>query len=337
MPTRSLRACEPSDRSVARGRSALWVRRPAAHAGSVGRRSRWLLIGSIAALLVATLALVVARAGDDGPATTSTTSSVPTTGTTQPSRTTDEREPPSTPPPTATSEVPPPPEPPATHPPGTPPTTVPPEVAVATVVRQGPAGQKVVALTFDAGSDLGHTAAILDALARNGIRASFGLTGTWAEAHPATVARIAREGHQLINHTWSHPSFTGYSTGTGPLPTAERRSQITRAETAIVEAAGVAAKPWFRPPYGDLDQSVLVDVGALGYRYVAMWTVDSLGWKGLPPAEIAQRCLDRAEPGAIYLFHVGSASADHAALQAIVDGLRARGYRFATLAELVGA
>lgn len=306
----------------------------------MGRRARWLLIGSLAALVVAMLALVLVRAGDDGrTATTSTATSTPTTGTTQPPPTTETTvEPPTSPPPTVTTEVPPPPtQPPPTKPPTTPPTTVPPSTGVATVVRKGPSDQKVVALTFDAGSDVGYAGAILDTLAANGIRASFGLTGAWTEAHPAIVARMAREGHQLINHTWSHPSFTGRSSGGGPLPTAERHAQIARAETAIVRAAGVAAKPWFRPPYGDIDQSVLVDVGAIGYRYVAMWTVDSLGWKGLSAPEIAQRCLDRAEPGAIYLFHVGSASADHAALQTIIDGLRARGYRFATLAGLVGA
>ena len=70
--------------------------------------------------------------------------------------------------------------------------------------------------------------------------------------------------------------------------------------------------PWFRPPYGDEDASVRADVGSAGYRYELMWTVDSLGWKGGASSEVVQRCLSRAEPGAIYLVHVGSASTDAA-------------------------
>jgi peptidoglycan/xylan/chitin deacetylase (PgdA/CDA1 family) len=65
--------------------------------------------------------------------------------------------------------------------------------------------------------------------------------------------------------------------------------------------------------------------------------VDSLGWKGASTQQIVQRCLDGAVPGAIYLFHVGSASQDGPALQDVIDGLRARGYSFATVAALIGA
>lgn len=193
----------------------------------------------------------------------------------------------------------------------------------------------MVALTFDAGSDVGHTAAILDTLRANGITASFGLTGVWTQTNPSLVARMAAEGHQLVNHSWDHPSFTGFSTGEAPLSRAERIDQLARAEAAIMAASGVGTRPWFRPPYGDEDASVRADVGAAGYRYEAMWTVDSLGWKGLAPSAITQRCLDGAVPGAIYLFHVGAASADAAALQGIIDGLRARGLGFVSLAGLV--
>jgi peptidoglycan/xylan/chitin deacetylase (PgdA/CDA1 family) len=66
-----------------------------------------------------------------------------------------------------------------------------------------------------------------------------------------------------------------------------------------------------------------------------MWTVDSLGWNGLSAAAITERCLSNAEPGAIYLLHVGSASQDAVALQSIIDGLRANGYSFATVPALI--
>jgi peptidoglycan-N-acetylglucosamine deacetylase len=205
----------------------------------------------------------------------------------------------------------------------------------ATIVSRGTATRPVVALTFDAGSDVGHTQVILDTLAATGVTASFGITGAWARAHPALVARIALAGHQLLNHSDDHPSFTGLSTGSPPLGREARLAQLQRAEEAIRAAAGVGAVPWFRPPYGDVDQSVAADVWRAGFRFVVLWTVDSLGWRAAPAEEIVERCLTRSEPGAIYLFHVGSASADAVALPAVIDGLRAQGYGFATVAGVV--
>ena len=78
---------------------------------------------------------------------------------------------------------------------------------------------------------------------------------------------------------------------------------------------------------------MLADVGAVGYAYTVLWTVDSGGWKGLPAAEIITRVLDRTEPGAIIVFHVGSASKDVDAIGPIIDELRDRGYSFVTLSN----
>jgi peptidoglycan/xylan/chitin deacetylase (PgdA/CDA1 family) len=148
------------------------------------------------------------------------------------------------------------------------------------------------------------------------------------------VRRIAADGHQIINHSWDHPSFTGRSTGTAPLSTAERLDQIRRAERTLANL-GVRTAPWFRPPYGDTDESVDRDLAAAGYRYDVLWTVDSLGWEGRPPAEVTRRVLDAATPGAIVLLHVGSASTDIEALPDIIAGLRAKGYGFVTVAKIV--
>ena len=205
----------------------------------------------------------------------------------------------------------------------------------ARVIRRGDATRMMVAFSFDAGSDAGYTAQILDTLAANGIHASFGMTGRWAEQNPDLLRRIVSEGHGLINHSYDHASFTGYSTGKAPLSQAERWDQLDRTETIVQTLSGATTKPYFRPPYGDYDDSVNADVGARGYGYNVMWTVDSRGWTGIPAAEIRQRCLDLAEPGAIYLFHVGSASHDAAALQTIIDRLRQMGYRFAPVSSFV--
>jgi peptidoglycan/xylan/chitin deacetylase (PgdA/CDA1 family) len=203
-------------------------------------------------------------------------------------------------------------------------------------VRRGNSTRQMVALTFDAGSDAGYTSQILQTLADAGIKASFSLTGEWAEAHPDLVRAIAAGGHPIMNHSYDHPSFTGLSTGKGPLSTEQRIDELDRADLAIRSITGKTTKPYFRPPYADFDGSVLCDIHAAGYDYLVMWTIDTLGWNGANADEIVQTSLARAKPGAIYIMHVGSESEDAAALPRVIDGLRAQGYSFGTIADLLG-
>ncbi len=142
---------------------------------------------------------------------------------------------------------------------------------------------------------------------------------------------MVNEGHALINHTYSHRSFTGYSTRTYALTYAQRKEELSRNESIVSRLTGKGIRPTFRPPYGDHDNSVLADVYARGYKYNVMWSLDSLGWKGLTKAQIVQRVVDGAQPGAIYLFHVGSQSQDGPALPEIISKLRGQGYSFATV------
>jgi peptidoglycan-N-acetylglucosamine deacetylase len=205
-----------------------------------------------------------------------------------------------------------------------------PDAAAADVwtVRRFDTQERVMSLTFDAGADRGYTVQILDTLSRNGIKASFGMTGVWAEQNPDLIRRIHNEGHHLINHSWNHPSFNG-------LTSAQRADQLKRTEDLIRSQIGVDMRPYFRPPYGEYNDSVLVDLAANGYTINVMWTTDTLGWNGLSAAQITQRVLDQAVPGGIVLMHVGAASQDAAALQPMIDQLRARGYSFKSIRDFV--
>ncbi len=205
----------------------------------------------------------------------------------------------------------------------------------AQVISKGDSSRNVVALTFDAGSDRGYTTQILDTLRDNDVPASWGMTGKWAEQNPDLIQRIADEGHDFINHSYDHASFTGFSTDSAPQSRAQRWEQLDRTEAIINDLTGMSTRPFFRPPYGDYDASVNEDIGARGYRYNVMWTVDSRGWMGLTADEIVARCLELHEPGAIYIFHVGSASQDGPALQRIIDGLRDLGYDFVSVPDLI--
>ncbi len=190
--------------------------------------------------------------------------------------------------------------------------------------------EPVIALTFDAGSDRGYAVQILDTLKANGIHATFGMTGQWAQKNPDLVKRMVNEGHTLINHSWDHPDFATISTS-------DIASQLQRTDDLVKSLTGKSTLPYFRPPYGAYNQSVLDAVAANGYRYSIMWTVDTLGWKGATVSEIRQRVLDAAAPGAIVLMHVGEASQDYAALQGMINDLRAKGYRFASVNDMLGA
>jgi peptidoglycan/xylan/chitin deacetylase (PgdA/CDA1 family)/N-acetylmuramoyl-L-alanine amidase len=201
----------------------------------------------------------------------------------------------------------------------------------------GDSGRKEIALTFDLGSDRGHTETILDFLKERGIRASFGLTGLWAEQNPDLVQRIVNEGHQLFNHTYSHSSFTGDSTGADPLTHEERIEEIERTHEIVMDIAGYDMRPYFRLPYGDGadDPQVMEDIYGAGYYLTIMWTCDSYGWKQWTPAEIIQHCYEETGQGGIVLMHVGSDGTDQDALPGLVDEFAADGYDFVTVAEVL--
>lgn len=197
----------------------------------------------------------------------------------------------------------------------------------AKLLTRIPTADRLIALTFDAGSDAGHTQAILDLLAEEGITATFFLTGAWLERFPELGRAVAESGHELGNHTTTHPHLTEL--------TAEEIARELRTTEEAAAGLGRPLTPFFRPPYGEYDQRVSQTVNALGYRYLVMWTVDSWDWKLIPAAELTERVLSGAAPGAIILMHVGSQTNTPEALPGLIDGLRAQGYRFGTLSDLL--
>ncbi len=214
-------------------------------------------------------------------------------------------------------------------------TPVPPPTAV--LISQGTARGKMVALTFDCGADRGNAPAILDYLRQQGIAATFGVTGRWAEQNPDLIRRMVDEGQQIVNHTYDHQSFTGLSMHAFPLNKEQIASELERADAILRHLTGSSTRPYYRPPYGDESPDTLKAVAAAGYNVDVRWTLDSLGWDGLSAQRIEARVLDNAAPGGIILMHVGAASQDAVALPRVVTALRARGYRFASIAGLLAA
>ena len=193
--------------------------------------------------------------------------------------------------------------------------------------RHGSRAGNQIALTFDDGPDPARTPVLLDALAALGVKATFFVTGDQADANPELCARIAREGHQLGNHTYSHRY----------LPLARSRSvekELRATDRAIARAAGVVPDI-ARPPYGGRSPWTVRAFFRAAKR-VVLWDVNSFDWKGKPAPEIAERVLDRARPGSIVLMHEardgGEATID--AVRLLVPALRARGYELVTVGAL---
>jgi peptidoglycan/xylan/chitin deacetylase (PgdA/CDA1 family) len=186
-------------------------------------------------------------------------------------------------------------------------------------------------LTFDAGADRGYAEDILDLLHEQHVPATFGITGAWARANPDLVRRIAAEHHLVINHTLDHKSFTGLSDSLGGLSPQQRRAELEQADAIIAPLIGHSTKPFYRLPYGDDDAHVASDVAPAGYSQKVGWTIDSLGWKHLAASDIVARCLSKAAPNAIYIFHVGRDSQDSLALARVIVGLRERGFGFVSI------
>lgn len=208
------------------------------------------------------------------------------------------------------------------------------------LVNGGSNGRPEVALTFDAGADAGYAEAILDLLRDEGIVATFGMTGHWALEHPDLIERMVAEGHQLINHTWTHQSLTGVSDGLPPMSYEQLADELARTEQVVRDLTGYELKPYFRPPYGDYDATTLGWLYDLGYPFTIMWTCDTQAWRGWDAATIFDYifgyCMQTPLEDELVLMHVGaSAASDYEVLPRMIARYREQGYAFVTVEQML--
>ena len=210
---------------------------------------------------------------------------------------------------------------------------LPPAVVAGELVRLQ-TKQHVVALTFDGGGNAEGAKRILAVLRREGVPATFFLTGHFVHAYPAIARAIGRR-YVVGNHTVDHTDLLGKSA-------ASVRYEIAAAAAMIRRATGRDTHPLFRFPYGARDARTLTICHRLGYVSVR-WTVDTWGWMGMSmqsPAGSVRRVLEGLVPGEIVLMHIGSArdhtTIDTNALPTIIRRVRAEGYRFVTLRDVTG-
>ncbi|HYO30193.1 MAG TPA: polysaccharide deacetylase family protein [Thermomicrobiales bacterium] len=217
-----------------------------------------------------------------------------------------------------------------------PPAPSPPTDGMSLLVEGGSNGRPEVALTFDAGADTGYAPAILDLLRDEGIPATFGMTGQWAENNPDLIQRMVAEGHQLINHTWTHQSMTGVNGGLPPMTYEQLADELARTEQIVRDLTGYELAPYYRPPYGDYSAETLGWLAELGYPFTIMWTCDSQGWKGWDASQIFEYCTQVPLEDEVILMHVGAGAAgDYEALPLLVDYYRQQGHAFVTVEQML--
>jgi len=183
-----------------------------------------------------------------------------------------------------------------------------------------------IAMTFDDGPSATLTPKLLDLLAARHIKATFFVVGENVAEHPEIVARAAREGHEIANHSWSHPNL-------GKMSDENVRRQLQQTDDAIKNATGKRPS-LMRPPYGSITAREKHWIHAeFGYDII-LWDVDPLDWKRPGPAVIRSRILKETRPGSIILshdIHPGTIEA----MPSTFDELQAKGFNFVTVSELI--
>ncbi|MFG1707953.1 polysaccharide deacetylase family protein [Nonomuraea sp. M3C6] len=183
---------------------------------------------------------------------------------------------------------------------------------------------KCIALTFDDGPGQ-YAGTLLDTLKKYHAKATFFLEGQYVKSRPAYVKRMAAEGHELGNHSYSHPDFTKSEAGT-------IRNEIKKTQDAVKKAAGVEPK-LLRPPYGLADLQVS-DIAAEFGMPMILWTAGSEDWSSKNVQAIQKKTLEVAKPNGIILMHDWVKQTVDG-MPALIKTLQNKGYHLVTVSDII--
>lgn len=191
-------------------------------------------------------------------------------------------------------------------------------------IYNGHPGKQQVALACNIFWGEEYLPAMLDTLDRAGVKATFFIGGSWAKRHPDLVRELAAHGHELGNHSYSHPHPNS-------LGIAQNQDQILRTEKLVEELTGVKTT-LYAPPYGEFNAAVLTAAAGLGYTTI-LWSVDTVDWKRPPAETILNRVLGKVHNGAIILMHPTEPTAQ--ALPELIFRLQGRGYTIKPVSDIL--
>ncbi len=185
--------------------------------------------------------------------------------------------------------------------------------------------QKLLSISFDAAWGAEDTDTLIEILDKYQVRATFFVVGDWVDRYPEEVKKLADAGHEVMNHSDTHPYLTQCDQQT-------IIDEITACNEKIAAITGVTPT-LIRCPYGDYNDQVIETIRSLGMEPV-QWSVDSLDWKELSAPEITDRVLGQVDSGSIVLFH-NAALHTPEALPGILESLLSEGYTIVPISELI--
>lgn len=194
----------------------------------------------------------------------------------------------------------------------------------------GDTSKKVIYLTFDAGYENGYTAAILDALKKHNVHATFFLVGNYIKTSPDLVKRMIAEGHQVGNHTYNHPNMSSISTQEA------FSKELGDLESAFKECTGQDMVKYYRPPQGKYNVDNLKMAQDMGYK-TFFWSLAYVDWyndKQPTKEEAFKKLLGRIHPGAIVLLH-STSKTNSEILDELLTKWEEMGFTFGSLNDVV--
>ena len=184
---------------------------------------------------------------------------------------------------------------------------------------------KVIAISFDASWGADKTIAILDILDQYDVKTTFFLVGGWVDKYPDMVREIAARGHEIGNHSNTHPQMS-------KLSESAIQKELSDMSDKVQALTGVRPT-LFRPPYGDYNDRVIQVARREGYEAV-QWSIDSLDWKDRGTQDIIKQCTYRVDPGDIVLFHNDSNDIVNA-LPTVIQHYQGLGYKIIPVSQIL--
>ena len=185
--------------------------------------------------------------------------------------------------------------------------------------------EKVCALSFDAAWGNEQTNTLLDILDEYKVKSTFFLVKQWVDKYPEDVKEIAARGHDLGNHSATHPHMA-------ELSAEEQLTEINECNSAIQKLTG-SCPTLFRAPYGEYNNTLVTGLKD-NDMYCVQWNIDSLDWKDPSPAEIVKKVKSKLCPGSIILMHNGATNTPEA-LPQVIETIQSEGYTIVPISKII--
>ena len=185
--------------------------------------------------------------------------------------------------------------------------------------------EKTISISFDAAWGNEDTEKLIEILDKYNVKATFFVVGEWVDKYPESVKALSDAGHEIMNHSNTHPHMPKLSDD-------NIRKEVEECNEKIEKVTGI--KPiLFRAPYGDYNNNLVSCIKNCG-MYCIQWNVDSLDWKDISANEICDRVISKVSPGSIVLFH-NAAKNTPEALPKVLDKLQGDGYKIIPISQLI--